>query len=256
MESDVKRMVTNAKAYNEKGSEIWTDAEKIRKHTVEFMRANNPAYRDPSYVPFPTPLPEDTQSQRGSLQTDGRISAANGSAVSQGDPASGDVHVSPRPSGTPGVPDLHEQDVGFAGKTFQEAQEMILGKVMNLQNDKSVFFPLPLVQLLADLFSILSGDRIAEPFMSLPPKKLKDYYALIKRPVSLRSIWKKVRGVHGRNGTSGYSDFAGWDALEEEMSLIWRNAREYNEDDSAICRLAGEIEVCSIDGCSPSLALN
>lgn len=94
-----------------------------------------------------------------------------------------------------------------------------------------------------------SGNLVAEPFMTLPPKKLKDYYALIKHPVSLRSIWKKVRGVHGRNGTSGVSDFGGWDALEEEMSLLWRNAREYNEDESDIVRLAGVIEVCSLNGC-------
>lgn len=42
---------------------------------------------------------------------------------------------------------------------------------------------------------------------------------------------------------SGVSDFKSWEAFEEQTSLIWRNAREYNEEGSDITLLAGELEV-------------
>lgn len=66
---------------------------------------------------------------------------------------------------------------------------------------------------------------------------------MIKNPVSLNGVKKKVRGQHGRNPPTGVTDFKNWDAFEEEVSFIWRNAREYNEDGSELYNLAGEFEV-------------
>jgi hypothetical protein len=59
----------------------------------------------------------------------------------------------------------------------------------------------------------------------------------------LKGVLKRVRGIHGRNPPTGVTDFQSWDSFEQEMSLIWRNAREYNEDGSEIFDLAGELEV-------------
>jgi len=59
----------------------------------------------------------------------------------------------------------------------------------------------------------------------------------------LKGVQKRVRGIHGRNAATGSTDFPSWDSFEREMSLIWRNAREYNEDGSEIFELAGELEV-------------
>ena len=86
--------------------------------------------------------------------------------------------------------------------------------------------------------------RIFEPFKFLPPRSLKDYYELIRHPVSLDALRKKVRGIHGKAqiGT-GITDFTSWAAFEDEVSYIWRNAREYNEDGSEMYNLAGEFEV-------------
>lgn len=53
----------------------------------------------------------------------------------------------------------------------------------------------------------------------------------------------RVVGNHGRNGSTGVSDFKTWAALEEDMILIWRNAKHYNEDGSDIFNLAVELEV-------------
>ncbi len=80
-------------------------------------------------------------------------------------------------------------------------------------------------------------------FHNLPSRKLTDYYALIKRPVSLKGIQKRVQGVHGRQEKTGISDFKTWDAFADEMSYIWRNAREYNEDGSEIVAFVGQLEV-------------
>lgn len=75
---------------------------------------------------------------------------------------------------------------------------------------------------------------------------MKDYYQLIKDPMSLSAIQKKVRGVVGREAPTGVTLFKSWDALENAMSLIWKNARIYNEDGSAIYELSIELEVCGL----------
>ena len=64
---------------------------------------------------------------------------------------------------------------------------------------------------------------------------------------------KKVRGVQGRNPPTGITELKSWSAFEEEVSWIWRNAREYNEDGSDIYILAGEFEVSFL---APSLTLD
>jgi hypothetical protein len=72
---------------------------------------------------------------------------------------------------------------------------------------------------------------------------LKDYYQLIKDPMSLAAIQKKVRGVIGRDAPTGHTLFKSWDAFEDAFSLIWKNARIYNEDGSDIYNLSLELEV-------------
>jgi hypothetical protein len=94
---------------------------------------------------------------------------------------------------------------------------------------------------------IYNSDEFStfEPFVSLPPKTLKDYYQVIPHPVSLKGLQKRVRGIHGRNGSTGVSDFKSWKTFQEETEYIWRNAWHYNEDGSEISNLAKELEVCS-----------
>ena len=88
-----------------------------------------------------------------------------------------------------------------------------------------------------------SGSDVSWPFLNLPARKLTDYYHLIKNPESLKRIEKKVRGIHGRDDPTGITMFKSWAAFEEHVSLIWRNAREYNEDGSEISILADKLEV-------------
>lgn len=80
--------------------------------------------------------------------------------------------------------------------------------------------------------------------MNLPTRALKDYYQLIKTPMSLSGVQKKVRGVKGREPPTGITLLKSWNEFEEQVSLIWKNAREYNEDGSDIYDLSLQLEVC------------
>lgn len=78
----------------------------------------------------------------------------------------------------------------------------------------------------------------------MPNRGLKEYYATIKTPMSLNQVMTKIRGfISRKDGFSGTSDFKNWQQLEECASLIWTNAREFNEDGSEMYNLAGEFEV-------------
>lgn len=59
LESDLKRLVQNAKEFNSTKSEVYEDAERIRKALSNFMPKHNPAYLDPAYRAYPTPIPRD-----------------------------------------------------------------------------------------------------------------------------------------------------------------------------------------------------
>ena len=65
---------------------------------------------------------------------------------------------------------------------------------------------------------------------------------MIKRPLSLKGVQKRIRGVHGRAPPTGISDYKNWEAFEQAVSLIWRNAQEYNEDGSEMYTLAADFE--------------
>lgn len=58
LEGDLKRMVQNAKEYNDTRSEVFQDAERIRKALSNFMPKHNPSYADPEYRALPTPIPQ------------------------------------------------------------------------------------------------------------------------------------------------------------------------------------------------------
>ncbi|KAJ9625843.1 hypothetical protein H2203_004607 [Taxawa tesnikishii (nom. ined.)] len=177
VESDVKRMIANAKLYNDEKSEVYGDAERMRKLLSNFMLKHNPAYRDPEYVAFPTPIPDD--------------------------------------GGADGLSN-------YTGKTFQQAQEHLIEDLIDYTDDE--------------------GLQIFSPFVNMPPRELTDYYRLIKRPISLNYVKKRTRGQHGRGAATMMTDYKNWDAFEEDVSYIWRNAREYNEDGSDMFNLAGEFE--------------
>ncbi|KAI0446424.1 Bromodomain-containing protein [Xylaria telfairii] len=57
LESDFKRLVSNAKETNDRNSTIFGDAERVRKAVSNLMVKHNPAYKAGNYQAVPTPLP-------------------------------------------------------------------------------------------------------------------------------------------------------------------------------------------------------
>lgn len=57
LESDFKRLVSNAKETNDRSSTIFGDAERVRKAVSNLMVKYNPAYKSGNYQAVPTPLP-------------------------------------------------------------------------------------------------------------------------------------------------------------------------------------------------------
>lgn len=227
-------------------SDVYEDAERIRKLVYNFMKVNNPQYQiDPTYSSFPTPLPqtngfhESEAVKRESHSRDG-ASKLRLSLASQGSEPPSERKSSAAPSATTGG-EVEDEVVDFTGKSFQAAQELIVADLLRYADDEYVRFHFHLLQLV--LIFVCRGLEIFTPFVNLPSRKLEDYYKAIRHPVSIKGVQKRIRGQHGRNAPTGVTDFKTWDALEEEMSFIWRNARDYNEDGSEMYELAGEFEV-------------
>ncbi|RYP12833.1 hypothetical protein DL767_011058 [Monosporascus sp. MG133] len=57
LESDFKRLVSNAKETNGRQSEVFSDAERVRKAVSNLMVKHNPAYKAGNYQAVATPLP-------------------------------------------------------------------------------------------------------------------------------------------------------------------------------------------------------
>lgn len=145
IESDVRRMIQNAKDYNEPGSAVFANAERIRKLTHNFMKQHNPAYKSRDYVARPTPLPDETPAPATKI----RLRTGPGSAVPTPTPApaaakeKGLRAVStpvpppppaksesspPKPEASPTQP-YEPYETSYSGKTFQQAQEQILNEM-------------------------------------------------------------------------------------------------------------------------------
>ena len=234
-------MVSNAKHFNERTSEIHSDAEKIRKMVSHHMTKMNPAYQDPDYIPFPTPIPEAAQpSLDGEASTEEGKEKARPKMILHGPSAPRD-QTRQRASSTPAIPGATDAGESFEGNTFQQAQEKVVTEMMDLTDEEYVktLAPFPTT------YAFDRGSLIATPFINLPPRDLRDYYQVVKNPVSLKGIQKQVRGIKGREKPTGISFFKSWQMFEDEMGLIWGNARLYNEDGSEISALAWELEVCT-----------
>ncbi|KAL8778400.1 MAG: hypothetical protein Q9213_007426 [Squamulea squamosa] len=230
VESDLRRMILNAKSFNEKSSQVFSDAEKIRKAISNFMVENNPAYQSKDYKPFPTPVPENWQpptlkeekadETEVETKTEADHSIRGLSTRRASSAATGLSNTGASPTPAANVTDgLGEP---FNGNTFQAAQEKIVAEMLELTND--------------------DGELIVGPFINLPSRELRDYYRVIKRPVSLKSVQKAVQGIKGRDKPTGVSNFKSWATFEEETSCIWKNAYHYNEDGSDISEAARFLE--------------
>ena len=136
-------MIQNAKDYNEKGSDIHNDAEKIRKNISNHMRKVNPAYEDGSgYQATPTPIPnsaaagikiERTPSKHVTPST--TVDDKKKTTLKLNGPRSAKVEPS-RASSTPAAQDAEDDRGGFAKLSFQKAQEQLVKDIIDYVNDE------------------------------------------------------------------------------------------------------------------------
>src|SRR5437667_8529614 len=136
-------MVSNAKYYNEKGSVLFSNAERIRKIVAATMPKLNPAYKDPNYVPFSTPVPDDTEEHPGSINDRPSVQPDNDEQKQQDESS---VRQTPKSMPTPGASNItvSEPDIdsienangSFEGDSFENAQERIISEMIRLKNEE------------------------------------------------------------------------------------------------------------------------
>jgi hypothetical protein len=140
VESDIKRMVANAKQYNDDKSTIYQDAERIRKALSNFMTKHNPAYRDPNYVAIPTPIPGDKDDASASSAPPTREPSEQPKKIKISLKASRDRKSSVAPPAASSPAPVHDDSDpnDFTGKTFQQAQEHIINGLISYTDQGSV----------------------------------------------------------------------------------------------------------------------
>lgn len=151
LEQDLKRMVQNAKDYNSSKSEVFDDAERIRKALSNFMPKHNPAYLDPEYRAVPTPIPDHL------LKTQARESSASGS-----EPPVRSLKLNLNPAGS---------------RRQSQAQIETEAEDDNLEDTQ------------LEMLDELSTQENAINFEEKPSKReIPHYYKVIERPTSISDV--------------------------------------------------------------------
>lgn len=82
-----------------------------------------------------------------------------------------------------------------------------------------------------------SGEPLSYFFDKLPDRKqYPDYYKIIKDPISLNTLKKRILA----------KKYTTWAAFEEDVTLIHTNAATYNEAGSAIIKDALKLKVTNL----------
>jgi hypothetical protein len=123
-------MIHNAKQYNERGSEVFEDAEKVRKTFFNFMKQHNPAYNDRSYVATPTPIPgEDNSPAAPTVSTP---TVAGNSRRQSESKLRHSESVAPDADEMEVDEEADEEGAGrFRGLTLMQAQEQIMEELID-----------------------------------------------------------------------------------------------------------------------------
>ncbi|KAK1828548.1 Bromodomain-containing protein [Podospora conica] len=260
LEGYFKRMVMNAKDFYNRSSDIYDDAERVRKALSNYMTKTNPAYKTVAgYSCQPAPLPdspsempeeEEEATANNSIDAEGEEEDAegeeedeNGGEDGEDDdeedrnpkkiilkrkgpgrpPRLGSTPVRKTERGSKGKADHDFEGVPYAGLSFQHAQEKIVEELIRKPDGPDPYFL---------------------DFINLPARAYKEYFAVITNPLSIKGLQKQVKGIRGRAAATGVSDFKSWTAFEERASLLWTNAHFFNEPDSKIYQLATELKEC------------
>ncbi|KAM7224385.1 Bromodomain-containing protein [Rhypophila decipiens] len=266
LEGFFKRMVMNAKEYYHKGSDIFEDAERVRKALSNYMTKTNPAYKlIPNYSCTATPIPtegvmeEEQQSQPTRIRTkvsrkaepeedgDDDEDAEGDEEDEEDDDDDDDEDVNSRRIV------LKRRGTGRSSKGSESPAPRAGGRNSRAKADheyegvpyRGLNFQQAQEKIVEELIRKPDGsDPYFLDFINLPPRSFKDYFSVIANPLSLKGLQKLVKGIHGRKPATGVSDFKSWQAFADRASLLWTNAHYYNEEGSEIHKLATVLKEC------------
>lgn len=162
LESYFKRMISNAKEYNTRGSELYDDAERLRKALSNFMTKTNPAYKlIPGYVAAPTPLPNeggqasDLEDAEGEPDSEAEAAVQAKKIRSRPKPPPKSKSHTPKQVSTPAAVESRPSRAGFSKLTFQQAQEKILEDLITLKEQPESVMPLRMLWILANKRTVM-----------------------------------------------------------------------------------------------------
>ncbi|XP_034294931.1 protein polybromo-1 isoform X3 [Pantherophis guttatus] len=233
MTKDIDLLVKNAKTYNEPGSQVFKDANAIKKifnmkkaeieHSeltksslrVRYCKQNRNIERTANLTA--SKLTSPSSQGKGSV-VDERNSAnkyyRNKRAV-QGDRLSAITMTLQYGSES-------DEDAVLAAAARYEEGESEAESIASFMDTSN-----PLYQLYDTVRNCRNnqGQLISEPFFHLPSKKkYPDYYQQIKMPISLQQIRTKLKN----------HEYETLDHLECDLNLMFENAKRYNVPNSAI----------------------
>ncbi|XP_044879561.1 protein polybromo-1 isoform X2 [Mauremys mutica] len=224
MAKDIDLLAKNAKTYNEPGSQVFKDANAIKKifnmkkAEIEHneLAKSSLRIRTPSNVAA-SKLTGPSSQGKGSVG-DERNSTnkyyRNKRSV-QGDRLSAITMALQYGSES-------DEDAALAAAARYEEGESEAESITSFMDTSN-----PLYQLYDTVRNCRNnqGQLISEPFFHLPSKKkYPDYYQQIKMPVSLKQIRTKLKN----------HEYETLDHLECDLNLMFENAKRYNVPNSAI----------------------
>ncbi|XP_050014092.1 protein polybromo-1 isoform X29 [Alexandromys fortis] len=222
MAKDIDLLAKNAKTYNEPGSQVFKDANSIKKifymkkaeiehhemaksslrirtaSNLAAARLTGPSHSKSSLGEERNPTSKYFRNKRA--VQGGRLSAIT-MALQYGSES--------------------EEDAALAAARYEEGESEAesITSFMDVSN--------PFHQLYDTVRSCRNnqGQLIAEPFFHLPSKKkYPDYYQQIKMPISLQQIRTKLKN----------QEYETLDHLECDLNLMFENAKRYNVPNSTI----------------------
>nr|XP_060487204.1 protein polybromo-1 isoform X1 [Panthera onca]XP_060487205.1 protein polybromo-1 isoform X1 [Panthera onca]XP_060487206.1 protein polybromo-1 isoform X1 [Panthera onca]XP_060487207.1 protein polybromo-1 isoform X1 [Panthera onca] len=221
MAKDIDLLAKNAKTYNEPGSQVFKDANSIKK--IFYMKKAEIEHHEmaKSSLRMRTPSNLATARLTGPSHSKGSLSEERNPTSKyyrnkrtvQGGRLSAITMALQYGS------ESEEDALAAARYEEGESEAESITSFMDVSN--------PFYQLYDTVRSCRNnqGQLIAEPFFHLPSKKkYPDYYQQIKMPISLQQIRTKLKN----------QEYETLDHLECDLNLMFENAKRYNVPNSAI----------------------
>ncbi|NXL17116.1 PB1 protein, partial [Setophaga kirtlandii] len=224
MAKDIDLLAKNAKTYNEPGSQVFKDANAIKKifnmkkAEIEHSELAKSSLRMRTASNLAASKLTGPSSQGKGSVGDERNSSNKyyrNKRSAQGDRLSAITMALQYGSES-------DEDAALAAAARYEEGESEAESITSFMDTSN-----PLYQLYDTVRSCRNnqGQLISEPFFHLPSKKkYPDYYQQIKTPISLQQIRTKLKN----------HEYETLDQLEADLNLMFENAKRYNVPNSAI----------------------